>query len=92
MEKVMMPVKPGTVSEKDKIKLAKIGIVVIEHENPSELRLIRPSSELDNSDMLFCALKALTFKPQYGSDGDKQREQLAILLTQQIESKRASNR
>jgi hypothetical protein len=59
MEVALLPVKPGSLSAKDKAALAEAGVVVIEHETPETLRLLRPTAELDASDMLECALRAL---------------------------------
>lgn len=59
LEIALLPVKPGSISAKDKTALAKAGILVVEHEAPETLRLLRPTAELDASDMLGCALRAL---------------------------------
>lgn len=57
----ILPVRPGTLNEKDKARLRRAGIVVIEHDNPAELRLLRIGlPEVDAGDMLFCAIEALT--------------------------------
>lgn len=59
-EPLIMPVKTASISKADKKKLQQVGVVVVECENPSELRLIKPWAELDGSDLLLGALKALT--------------------------------
>ena len=59
-EPMLLPVRPGTLSRADKRALRAAGITVIEHDAPSELRLIRPSADLDGGALLACALRALT--------------------------------
>lgn len=79
-EPVILPVRPQTISAKDKAALRKAGVIVIEHENPEELRLLRPSSDVSSSDMLRCALEALAdgSSTRYVRDA---REQFVILLS-----------
>lgn len=77
MEPLLLPVKPGSISAADKGKLSKAGIVVIEHEHPETLRLIRASlPDVDACDMLKCALKALS-----SSDGMSAKDQRAMFTT-----------
>jgi hypothetical protein len=77
-EPVLLPVKPGTLNAKDKATLRKAGVIVIEHDNPSELRLLRPSSELDGGDLLRAALTALMKRT--GTCGNDQREAFAVAV------------
>lgn len=58
-EPMILPVKPGTVSELDKAKMAEVGVVVIEHPNPEEVRLLRAHGEIPAGMLLRCALRAL---------------------------------
>lgn len=58
-EPMILPVRPGTLDAYDKGELRKIGVVVIEHENPEELRLLKPMMEVSGSALLAAALKAL---------------------------------
>lgn len=78
-EPVILPVRPQTISEKDRAALRRVGVVVIEHENPEELRMLRPSSDVDASDMLRCALEALATGERSRYIGDA-REQFVKLL------------
>lgn len=71
-EIAILPVVPGSLSKADKAALRKAGVVVLEHADPSSLRLIRPTAELDSSDMLACAMKALQ-SSKGSSGGDAQR-------------------
>jgi len=59
-EPMIMPVRPGTLDAYDKRELRKIGVVVIEHENPEELRLLKPMAEVSGGAMLVAAVRALT--------------------------------
>lgn len=58
----VMPVLPGTITELDKAKLAEIGVIVIEHECPESIRMIRPEAEISGSGLLFAALSAIQEK------------------------------
>ena len=90
MENAILPVKPGTVSNSDKRRLSSIGIVVIEHPEPHTLRIIKPTSEVDASGMLVCAMKAL--RHSTGISAQNQREQFTILLGQSIDSALAADK
>ena len=61
-EPLLLPVKPDTLNAKDKAALRNAGVIVIEHDNPSELRLLRPTAELDSCDLLRCAMQGLMNK------------------------------
>ncbi len=58
-EPTLLPVKPGSLSADDKAALRDAGVIVIEHENPQELRLLRPSADVDAGTMFACAMEAL---------------------------------
>lgn len=67
-EPILLPVKPGSLSAKDNTVLRRAGVIVIEHEAPETLRLLRPNAELDSSlrqaqTMLTCAVHALSAAP-----------------------------
>lgn len=74
----LLPVLPGTVSSKDKRTLAEVGVIVIEHADPSSLRLLRPQSEINHGDMLAAAVAAIA-DGKY-SDGDNVRKHFCSLL------------
>jgi nucleoside-diphosphate-sugar epimerase len=78
-EPAILPVCPQSLSDRDRAALRRAGVVVIEHENPDELRLLRPSADVDASDMLRCALTALAHGPTHRNVGDA-REQFVRLL------------
>ena len=46
-EPAILPVKPGTINAKDKAALSKAGVIVVEHDDPGGLRLIKVNAELD---------------------------------------------
>jgi hypothetical protein len=55
----LLPVKPGTLSAKDKAALSKAGVVVIEHEDPSSIRLLKPGCELSSTELLVAAMRGV---------------------------------
>lgn len=52
-------VKPRAISAKDKKALQAAGVVVIEVENPGEIKFTRAHAELSGTEMLTAALKAI---------------------------------
>ncbi len=83
-EVAILPVKPGTLTKADKAELKKAGVIVVEHENPSELRLITPTTQVSSGDMLYCAMKAL--RASTGVSAQNQRETFAVLMANLIEA------
>lgn len=71
-EPTILPVKPGTVSDADKAALRDAGVVVIEHEAPHELRLLRPGYDLPGGALLLAAAKALKTENSLGADAQRQ--------------------
>lgn len=57
--KQIVVVKPKTLSAKDKGKLTKGGYLVIEHEMPSEVRIIQKTEGINGDVILLSAMKAL---------------------------------
>lgn len=74
----ILPIRPGTISAADKRALSKAGVIVIEHDNPSEVRLLRPIAELDSNDLLRCAMGALMVDS--GQYGINNRQAFATLV------------
>lgn len=67
MDPCILPVTPGSLSDADRESLRAVGVIVIEHNSPSKLRLLRPTSDIEHGDMLSCAMKALISNPKnYG--------------------------
>lgn len=52
-------VKPTAISSADKRALAKAGVVVVEVANPQDVKLVKANTEIDGSEMLMCAAKAI---------------------------------
>jgi hypothetical protein len=77
-EPLLLPVRPGTLSAKDKKSLSDAGVIVIEHERPQELRLIKPHAELDSGDLFVAAMNALT--SEAGPSAQNQRETFTKLV------------
>ena len=53
-------IKPNAIKRADKKKLEQTGILIIEMENPSEIRFVRACAELESSEMLGLAAKAIS--------------------------------
>jgi hypothetical protein len=83
-EPCLLIVRPGSLTKADKLLARKIGIVTIEHDNPAELRLLRPSAEVDGSDMLRCAMKALA--SVNGTSASTQRENFTRLIAAALDA------
>ena len=79
-EVTLLPVTPGSLTSEDKAILREAGVIVVEHENPSELRLLRPCAELSASDMLMAAMKALVTSDTDYSRGTLQRQSFTKFL------------
>lgn len=58
-EITLLPVKPGTLTEEDKSSLRNAGVVVIEHEDPASLRLLKPACELTSNELLLAAMRGV---------------------------------
>lgn len=86
-EPLLLPVQPGSLSDYDRDQLRAMGVTVIEHENPSELRLLRPCSELDSSTLLRCAMKALAYVGDNFNQGLQQRAMFARFVAEAVDSK-----
>jgi len=54
-----MIVKPKTISAKDKEKLNKNGVLVVEHPLPMEVRFIREEDGIDGNAILMSAMKGV---------------------------------
>lgn len=59
MNPLILPIKPNSLSKADKAALQKAGVIVIEHENPESIRLLKPNSELSASDLLIAAMRGV---------------------------------
>lgn len=59
-------VKPGSVKPKDKRTLARAGVIVIEVQEPGEMKFARASSDIDGSALLRAAADAIS-KTGYGN-------------------------
>jgi hypothetical protein len=73
---LLVVVRHGTVSESDRAKLEGVGLLVIEVDNPADVRLLRPSAEIESGPLLRCALAALSS----GNFASEQRETFAKLV------------
>lgn len=85
-EPLLLPVKPGSLSRADMRKLSAAGIIVVQHECPGDLRLIKPSLEISAGDILRCALKALVSSADYGAR--EQRFAFLKMLSESMESRK----
>lgn len=83
-EPTLLPVRPGTISDEDRALLRDFGVIVIEHENPEELRLIQPGVEIDAGTMLTSALAALARVGDTYNKGTLQRSAFVFELAKAI--------
>jgi len=58
-EPLIMPVRPGAITPGAKRKLEKAGVIVVECDNPQDIRIVRPWAELNGSDLLIAAMRAI---------------------------------
>ncbi len=57
--------KPDVLNQRDKAALRKAGVVVVEADDPSAVKLLQPDApEITGNDMLWAALKGLN-APNY---------------------------
>lgn len=56
----LLVVRPGTITQKDRAALRKVGVVVVEHERPEEVKFLRPHADLSGSALLLASMKALS--------------------------------
>ena len=57
--KQLLIVEPNSISSKDKEKLTKNGIIVIEHKEPDKVRIVQTTDGTSNELLLFAAMEAL---------------------------------
>ena len=76
--------KHGILSKADKAKLRRSGVVTVEADDPSQVKLIQPNVELSAGDMAWAAMAAIVSN---GSDFTKR--DLARNLLQCIEATRS---
>ena len=82
----IMPVKPGTLSKSDIAKLEKANIIVIEVDDPSLIKLIRPSMEISGDDLFFASMRALSHAN--GLSATEQREMFTSAVFSLLSEKR----
>ena len=82
-EPLIMPIRHGSLSPHDKKKLSDAGVIVIEHDHPDSLKILRPSSVLSSDDMTLAALKALTGKSSLTNEA---RSEFAFLVARAFEA------
>lgn len=58
-EPTLLFVKPGSIGLEDKVVLREARVIVVEMDDPSSVRLIRAGTELDGTEMLGLAAKAM---------------------------------
>lgn len=68
-EKSVLAVRPGAVNQKDRAALREAGIVVIEVDDPANVRFLTPSQSLESDDLLYAAMRGLN--APYASDSSK---------------------
>lgn len=88
-EPVIMPVLPGSLNKTDRERLRRAGIIVIEHPDPTSVRMIRAGlPDIDAGDMLRCAMKALiTQTSENSKTAALQREEFCKLVAATVQAK-----
>lgn len=82
--KQILIVKPSTISEEQKESLKKNEIIVIEHSNPEEVRLITSMEGFDGNDVFMSAIEAIDDV----SGNQKAQIKFAEALAKRLKSKR----
>lgn len=59
METNILVTRPGTLDQKDKELLRESGVIVVEADNPDDVRFLRPEADLAHGDMLYAAMQAI---------------------------------
>ena len=53
-------VKPKAISNADKKALRSAGVIIVEIDNPTEVKFVRAGYEIGGSEMLQCAARAIS--------------------------------
>lgn len=85
-EPLLMPVKPRTLSDSDKLALRELGVFAFDHPNPEQVRLLRSVVELNGSDLLLAAMRALNTRRNLS---DHAREDFAKHVLAALEGPKA---
>jgi hypothetical protein len=80
---LILVVRPGVLSDKNRRRFESAGLLVIETETPSEVRLLKPCADVDGDVLLACAMKAM----QNGLFGSDIRENFTKLVATEITKK-----
>lgn len=89
MSEVLL-VKRGSVTKPNITAARKAGIVVIETDELTDVQFVRAGEIINNSDMLWAALEALTVET--GTYGRDQRERLAHNMFRVMDDAYAADR
>lgn len=81
--KQILIVKPETISEEEKEKLKANSIVVVEHPEPSEVRIVTTMDGFDGNDVFMAAIEAIADIPS----NTKAQIKFAEVLTARLKSK-----
>jgi len=76
--------KPGVLDQRDKSKLRRAGIITVEADNPSDVKLIDPAGgEIGHEGLLYAAMKGIN------ADSYEVRSTFAKVLLSEMERVRA---
>lgn len=76
----------GSISDRSVRALREAGVVVVQADDPSQCKFLRPGTEMSDLDMLFAALKAL--QKSTFSGGTEQREEFTRVMFSIVNAKR----
>lgn len=78
-------VKPKAISQRDKKMLQQAGVLIVETENPDEVKFVRAHTELSSTELLSAAAKAMTI----GSWGEEVRKAFGRAVCEALLAKSA---
>jgi len=66
-------VKPGAISSDDKTALSGAGVIVVEIENPQDVKFVRAGAELSSTELLSAAASAIAIGTTLNSGNEIKR-------------------
>lgn len=84
-EKTVLVAKPHILTKHTKTQLRKSGIIVVESEDLQAVRVFRAGLEMDSSDMLYIAMRALK---EHSCSG--QNNNFVKLLLEHLQTRKAT--
>lgn len=80
-EASVLVLKPRQIKAADRAALRDMGVVVLEVDDPADVRFLRPATELSSSEMLAAALRAIK---SYGGTSYLGKEIIKAVLAKDL--------